>query len=403
MRTVRFNPTRNTSSACNPSVKGWCPGALRPMLSGDGLVVRIRPPSGRLSQTQAAGIAALADQYGNGMIDITSRANLQLRGVQPAVHTDLIDGLRLLELVDPSQEVEARRNMVVTPLWNEGDGTQGIAAALTDALSLPDGPALPAKFGFAVDTGEHPVLQRTSGDIRIERTSAGLVVRADGFATCARVTPDDAVPMAMALARWYQATLVDSPRKCRMAALAGRLRLPDAFQTPLPEQAAPPPVQIGPRALGWLVGIEFGQMSAQTLLALAAHPGSGALRISPWRMVLIEGASHAPDAPGLITRADDPLLRVVACTGAPACLQAVIATRPLARSMAPYVPIDTLLHVSGCVKGCAHQNATLTLVGTVAGMNLIRHGNAASKPDVLALSADTVTTELQRLLHAMPI
>ena len=24
-------------------IKGWCPGALRPMLSGDGLVVRVRP------------------------------------------------------------------------------------------------------------------------------------------------------------------------------------------------------------------------------------------------------------------------------------------------------------------------------------------------------------------------
>lgn len=373
------------------------------MLSGDGLVVRIRPPSGRLSQTQAAGIATLADRYGNGRIDITSRANLQLRGVQPAAHTDLIDGLRLLELVDPSKEVEARRNMVVTPFWNAGDGTQDIAATLADALAQPDGPALPTKFGFTVDTGEHPVLQHTSGDIRIERTSVGLVVRADGFATCARVTPDEAVPMAMELARWYQATLADSPHKCRMAALACREQLPDAFQTPLPPQPAPALVQIGPRALGWLVGIEFGQMSAQTLLALAAHPGSGALRISPWRMLLIEGASHAPDAPGLITRADDPLLRVVACTGAPACPQAAIATRVLARSIAPYVPVGALLHVSGCAKGCAHQNPALTLVGTQAGINLIRHGNAASKPDVLAVSADTLATELQQLLHATPI
>jgi precorrin-3B synthase len=403
MRTVRSNPIVNLSPASKPSVKGWCPGALRPMLSGDGLVVRIRPRSGRLSQTQAAGIAALADRYGNGMIDITSRANLQLRGVQPAAHTDLIDGLRLLELVDPSQEVEERRNLVVTPFWNAGDSTQDIAAALAAALSQPDAPALPAKFGFAVDTGEHPVLQHTSGDIRIERTSTGLVVRADGFATCARVTPGEAVPMAMALARWYQATLADSPHKCRMADLASRQQLPDAFQTPLREQSAPPPVRIGPRAIGWLVGIEFGQMSAQTLLALAGHPGSGALRISPWRMLLIEGASHAPDAPGLITCADDPLLRVVACTGAPACLQAAIATRPLARWLAPYVPVDALLHVSGCAKGCAHQNAALTLVGTEGGINLIRHGNASSKPDVFALSADTLPTELQRLLHAIPI
>ena len=51
------------------------------MQSGDGLVVRMRPRGGRLSAAQAAGIAELAERYGNGLIDLTSRANLQIRGV----------------------------------------------------------------------------------------------------------------------------------------------------------------------------------------------------------------------------------------------------------------------------------------------------------------------------------
>ena len=41
-------------------VQGWCPGALRPMQSGDGLVVRVRPQAGRLTAAQAAGIANAA-------------------------------------------------------------------------------------------------------------------------------------------------------------------------------------------------------------------------------------------------------------------------------------------------------------------------------------------------------
>ena len=65
-------------------IKGWCPGALRPMASGDGLVVRIRPHGGRLSAAQAAGIAAAALAHGNGEIDLSARANLQLRGIAPA-------------------------------------------------------------------------------------------------------------------------------------------------------------------------------------------------------------------------------------------------------------------------------------------------------------------------------
>ena len=369
------------------------------MLSGDGWVVRIRPPAGRLSAAQAAGIAQLAERFGNGLIDVTSRANLQLRGVQEANHAELIDGLRALGLVDPSPEVEARRNIVVTPFWLSGDGTLEMATALANALSQPDAPALPTKFGFAVDTGEYPVLHDTSADIHIERTTSGLFVRADGFATGARVTADEAVPTAMALARWYAAR----PRSGRMAALAGNTALPEAFQTPLPPLTATPQWQIGQCAHGWLVGIAFGQMSAQTLSALADCAGGSALRITPWRMLLVEGAHHAPNAPGLITRADDPLLRVVACSGAPQCQHAAIDTRAVARALAAGIPTGRLLHVSGCTKGCAHPKAALTLVGTHDGIDLIRHGTAAFPPDRRALSVDTVATELQQLLYATPI
>lgn len=69
------------NSAAAVEVKGWCPGALRPMPSGDGLIVRIRPFCGALSLEQARGLAALARRLGNGHIDLTRRANLQLRGL----------------------------------------------------------------------------------------------------------------------------------------------------------------------------------------------------------------------------------------------------------------------------------------------------------------------------------
>lgn len=83
-----------------PIVQGWCPGALRPMESGDGWVVRIRPYGGRLNPVQVQGIADLSQRFGNGLIDLSSRANLQLRGVTPDTHTPLIKGLRALGLID---------------------------------------------------------------------------------------------------------------------------------------------------------------------------------------------------------------------------------------------------------------------------------------------------------------
>jgi precorrin-3B synthase len=397
------------TSSGKPVIKGWCPGVLRPMLSGDGLVVRIRPTSGRLSHPQATGIANLALRYGNGLIDLTNRSNLQLRGVSPSDLSELTDGLRCLDLLDASPDIEARRNIVVTPFWKAGDGTLCIAAALGKALSQADAPTLPSKFSFVVDTGEILVLHTTPANIRIERRAGLLFVYADGFACGAQVRLDQAVPMAMALAHWCAVNMtsqLDNPRKLFDVVEAS---LPEVFQLPLPLHVACLSVQIGANPHGWLVGIELGQMRAQTLMALAetaSHFASGALRMTPWRMLLIEqllDTNGLPELPGVITCADDPLLRVVACSGAPACLQAHIDTRSMARVLAPFVPLDTLLHISGCSKGCAHQKPTLTLVATATGIDMIRYGNVAAKPDVFAVASNTVLKELKRLLYATPI
>ena len=75
------------------AVKGWCPGALRPMESGDGLIVRVRPWNSALTPAQARAIADGARRHGNGLIDLTRRANLQLRGVSPATLAPLQEAL----------------------------------------------------------------------------------------------------------------------------------------------------------------------------------------------------------------------------------------------------------------------------------------------------------------------
>jgi precorrin-3B synthase len=108
-------------------------------------------------------------------------------------------------------------------------------------------------------------------------------------------------------------------------------------------------------------------------------------------MLLVEGLQSLPDLPGLILRADDPWLRVVACSGAPACLQAQASVRALAARLAPQVPEGRLLHVSGCAKGCAHPGlADLTLVATGTGFGLIRGGTAQDAPALQGLTAETI-------------
>ena len=147
-------------------IQGWCPGALRPMPSGDGLVLRVRPHGSRLTVEQALALAGLAEAHGNGLIDLGTRAHVQLRGVRedglPQIHA----ALSALGLLDPDAGTEARRNILTTPIW-DGPETPALVAALEAALA--DGPPLPPKFGFAVDTGAAAVQGSDSADIRIER------------------------------------------------------------------------------------------------------------------------------------------------------------------------------------------------------------------------------------------
>lgn len=354
------------------------------MQSGDGLVVRVRPRGGRLTPDQARGIAKLAVLHGNGLIDLSNRANVQLRGVTEASHPALIDGLRGLDLIDTDAEDEARRNIIVSPFWTEGDGSQEIAAALANALAAPDAPDLPGKFGFVLDTAASPVLRDVSADIWLETGAEGLLL-ATQSPLAKPVTLETAVSEAIALARWFIAQGGVTGGRGRMASLLKRQSLPEGFTAPrLPAVAQPRP---GMQPQGQLVGFEFGQMQAETLASLA---DLGALRVTPWRMLLIEGLTVAPQIPGLITQPDDPMLRVIACTGAPGCLQAHAATRPLARALAP--KLTETLHVSGCAKGCAHPTAApLTLTATPSGFALIRNSTASGTPLREGLSATDLT------------
>ncbi|MBB4256299.1 MULTISPECIES: precorrin-3B synthase [unclassified Bradyrhizobium] len=375
------------------TVKGWCPGALRPMLSGDGLVVRVRPFGGRLEAPQITGLAELAGQHGNGLIDVTSRANLQIRGVSEEGHRPLIDGLARLALLDPDPATEARRNILVTPFWRAGDATQSLAAELEEALE-DNALALPTKFGFAIDDGTSRVLAGDSADIRIERDrTGGLLVRADGAKLGRSVARGEAVSTALALAGWFLVSGGATGGRGRMAAhIASGAALPQSLRgetEPAPVMAASRP---GHYPQGAMVGVAFGQMLHTTLHQFA---GCGhALRMTPWRMVLSEGKREMPSAPGLITEPFDPALRVIACSGAPRCREAHADTRALAAALAPRIAADTRLHVSGCGKGCAHSGtAAVTLVATRAGFDLVRDGSIRDEPVLRGLNGADIVSD----------
>src|SRR5690606_11254922 len=149
---------------------------------------------------QARGIADAARAFGNGQIDLSARGNVQLRGVSDATHPALIDALAALGLIDPDCEAEQRRNILVTPFAD----AETLALAAQMQVALAQMPALPGKFGFAVDTGPAPVLSGIAADIRAERAADGqLILRCEGAALGAPVT--DLAVAAVVLAQWFVA------------------------------------------------------------------------------------------------------------------------------------------------------------------------------------------------------
>lgn len=363
--------------------RGWCPGAWRPMPSGDGWILRIRVPLGRLSRRQAEGLAALMQAQRLDVIELTQRAHLQWRGVRPAQHAPLLSGLRSLGLLDEDAMQEARRNVLVQPCWQPGDATHRVAQELLQRLGQPDVPPLPAKFGFAVDLGQRPCLRAASADVRIESLQDGwALVRPDGNPHGMAVPLKRAAEEAMALAAWFAkcAQGPDAPR--RMAVwMAQRLRPANDPSSAAAADAKPQAFQPWwatlPSGMAW-VAVPFGRLSAAAWARLAQL---APLRLTPWRAVLLERHAQAPHDEAWIIDTSDPRLRVAACVGAPGCVQAAGPTLALAEALAAHLPQGGWLHVTGCAKGCAHPHPAPTVRVHSNGWDWIAWGRADAPAD----------------------
>lgn len=355
-------------------VKGWCPSAHRPMMSGDGLIVRVKPRLARLTADQALTLAILAKGYGNGVIDLTTRANLQVRGVSETDHAAFLDQLTALGLVDPDPELEARRAIVVAPFWQAGDRIDRLSRAL--AARLSEFPELPDKMGFVVDTGPHRMLSDVSGDIRFEASDDGrLLLRAEGARLGRILEEADAIDAALELADWFVKT--GGPSHGRMGRHLDHHTLPEKWEVVKPARTIVHP-EPGPTTGGHVVGVPFGAMDADDLAALITASNATHVRVTPWRLLFLEDAEpvihrafiHAPG---------NPILDVSACPGAPHCSSAKAETRGLARRLASHV--KGTLHVSGCAKGCARRNAAaVTLVARDGHFDLVEGGRASDTP-----------------------
>ncbi|MGB0960588.1 MAG: precorrin-3B synthase [Halocynthiibacter sp.] len=384
-----------TSKPSDPIIQGWCPGALRPMMSGDGLVVRVRPILGQISSEVLHEIAALSETYGNGILDVTRRANLQIRGVSEADHPALITALRGLGLIDDNVDIETRRNIIITPFRTPE--TRKIAHSLMALLpSLPD---LPGKFGFAIDTGNAAVLQDVSCDLRIEKSTEGdLILRLDGAGFGIPTTDDTVAELILRISHWFMDHGVENGRGRMAKLLAKDVDIPTEFRGTIAPRRAHVPPKSGPIDDGLLLGCTYGQITSHALKNIAALGVE--ITMTPWRGLFLARQRTTPDIDGITLDPTDPRLRIAACPGAPKCPQGLGDPRALADVLAPFLPADLDLHISGCAKGCAATHAVdVALTATCDGYDIIYNGLASDAPTHTGVSLDALKAAPQRFFE----
>ncbi|MDP9950811.1 precorrin-3B synthase [Streptomyces sp. DSM 41269] len=162
-----------------------CPGTLRLHRADDGALARVRVPGGVLSADRAEALLAAAGRFGDGELHLTSRGNVQLRGLGAECGgglAELLAGAGLL----PSAAHERARNIVASPLAGlDGSPALGERLAELDALVCASAAAasLSGRFLFALDDGR--------GDV--DALGADVTLIADGDAFLLRIGPGDEV------------------------------------------------------------------------------------------------------------------------------------------------------------------------------------------------------------------
>ncbi|MFF3495868.1 precorrin-3B synthase [Streptomyces sp. NPDC002795] len=365
-----------------------CPGTLRLHSADDGFLARVRVPGGVLTVVQARALAAAARRLGDGMLHLTSRGNVQLRGLRDGCGGELAEVLGAAGLL-PSAAHERVRNVVASPLSGlDGRGfvdvrewLTGLDAALCASSVTPE---LSGRFLFGLDDGRGDVAA-LAPDVLVRGVPSGEAEVSLGGAAV-RVPYGRAAEVAVAAAEVFLAAARKvGGRVWRVrelgashAELAGLLAAhpaltprgsaPDpAPQTPAGLKnrgSAPGPAAQSPQGLDSdrpEVTVPFGAIGEaqwDALTSLAEALPQRELRLTPWRGVVVPGATAEHLArladTGLVTDPTSPWTRVAACIGRPGCAKAHTDVRAEATThLADAHPLLPT-YWSGCERRCGH-------------------------------------------------
>ena len=390
-------------------------------------MLRLRMPNGILTWHQLAGLASIAKTYGAGYAHVTTRANIQIRGIEARNATDVVEAVQDLGLTSRGAGADNIRNVT-------GDATAGIAPGeLLD--TRPDArrwhfhvlndrslSGLPRKFNVAFDGGGPiPTLEETNdiGFTAVQVAEGAAVAPGvwyrlrlggiTGHKDIARpteivVAPQDSTRLADAIVRVF-VDHGDRTNRARarlkylidawglekfLAAVEEKLgrkldRVPEEYILPRPPQDRSAHIGLHAQKQTGLyyagVALPVGRLEVPQMRALAdaaRELGDGDVRLTVWQNLLVSGIAEANrtafeqrmTTAGLSLAVSPLWAGLVACTGSSGCKLANARTKEVAIAIAehcePRVELDTPIniHLTGCPNSCAqHYIGDIGLVG----------------------------------------
>jgi ferredoxin-nitrite reductase len=411
------------------STTAICPSLFNATSAQDGILSRMRLPSGLITSMQCEVVANITNQFGNSEIQITNRANLQIRTSQ-ALSSDTLLDLQDYGLASSAVSTDGLRNIMASP-------TAGIDPhALINTIPFvkqwnfylanhPELEILSNKFSVCFDGGETISVCDRPNDICFVAVEfaheiyfslqLGLGDRGDTPSAVGRlIHPQQTLEVLAALTEVYREYTEQKLLQANSCSRPPRLRemignwgvesylqlvekklgysLRSLLLDYFPQEKR---IKFDYKHLGlhaqkqsglFYIGvvIPLGRLTSlqfQGLGDLARQYGGGALRLTPWQNILITDIAEAQvekvtqeiNGLGLSISASDTYAAIAACSGYHGCKSAYTDTQSDAKQVAAYLesciqldhPIN--IHFSGCDKSCAqHHPSDIALVGIQA-------------------------------------
>jgi len=397
-----------------------CPGLFYSTPAQDGLLYRLRIPGGIINCQQFQTVADIADNHGSGYIDITNRANIQIREIQQSINIEVLKKFQALGLASTNAKIDHIRNIMTNP--TAGIDTEELIDTrplvkdweeyITAHSHLGE---LSAKFSVCFDSGGKVSVRYQPNDIILaaELNNSNVYLRLylsygekgePAKDTGIVFKPEKAITVLEALAETYLKHIdTKNRRKLRLREIINNITVkeylhqvqenlnPDILKiTKTPLRAFAPmreKTHIGvysQRQTGlYYIGIVLPLGRLETwqirgLANIAKRYGDDNIRLTPWQNLLLTDIPQNQISEveqeitnlGLNSSPTDIKSFLVACSGKRGCAAAATETKDDALNLVKY--LDSLMildssvniHFSGCSKSCAqHTQADITLLG----------------------------------------